>query len=181
MGGMAWVKRRFDDYLLQLTDGYFEPKEKFKKLGHSQGKPVEQIAANQLHRLGTVQHLPPECRSNWQIPSPLHVWVLGNDGWTEDIPESLAPIVEGENDPSYRIFLSGVGWPSEKGPYLKGWNPWVQQAGLVRKKKHHNPDDFKNSSRALLDALYEHYSSTQRSPSEVLERLNIPYHFAGDP
>ena len=133
--------------------------------------------AKHFYQLNTKPRGPPGRR---YVPDPVHVWMIGNDGWLNQPAAQTGlfrDIHEGEKADDYRIFIVGSGWPDEC--YVGNWNGWLWQAGMKKKKRHSNQRKFEQCGEILLDSMSDHYQDTHEAPSAVLDGFGVPYAFCG--
>ena len=180
---MAWVNLRREDYVLGLTDGYVTERRERLAVPMRGTESQERIIAKRLYGLGKrldaqdtlagegqyeqVQRL--------QIPDPLHVWVIGDQGWlARPLAEPIHSICESETDPSYRMVIVGVGLGRIRQPYLANWGAWVYAAGMRRKRRHVSLAGFRSAGTTLLKKMHDYYGWRGEPPSAVLHALELP-------
>jgi hypothetical protein len=175
---MAWIRRNNPHYRMFLTDGYVSPSDIAAASDKDVAASPEQRMVQDLHRMSTT---PPKGRhKKIRTDYPLHFWVIGNSGWLKQSSAQtglLRGIHEDDKGDDYRIYITGSAWPD--GCYGGDIMACLRRAGMKRKKKHANRRDFQECGMLLLDLMFDHYSQEQRTPSIVLDRLDIPYAFCG--
>ena len=175
---MAWAQRIDPHYGMMMTDGYISSSDMAEASRGSHSKSVEVTMAKHFFQLNTKPRGPPGRR---YVPSPLHVWVIGNDVWLNQPAAQTGlfqNIHEGVKDENYRMVVVGSGWPA--GCYVGDWKGWLWQAGMRKKKRHFKQNKCKEYGGILLELMFDHYHEKREAPSVVLDRFGVPYAFYGD-
>lgn len=167
-----------DEYYVTLMDGYVSvPARQRKKLQSSQ-TTFEQMMATNLYRFGKRLDAPPQLITG--RPNPLHIWVIGREGWLEQAPELIRLISEDDKDASYRVVIYGARDPQESPIWMVRWPRWLRRAGMMQRKKHKNLNQFRSAGRTLLEVMHKDYEATHEPPTHILEEMGLPCAFHGD-
>lgn len=163
-----------------LTDGYVESGEAAAK---KEGGPrLEERMASHLYSLAKqLRYVRYKAAQIPHVPEPVHIWILGKEGWTREKGTGLAPALRSDEADNYRVMIAGIGPAKSGDPSLVSFRSWTKQAGMVRKKPHKGDSyhAFKSASLALLEQMHSHYTRGC-NPGEVLDSLGVPYAFCGD-
>ena len=185
---MAWIEKKPDplcgNYFMMLGDGYVEA---FKKRvsrrpgWNNSSDPFEQTMAEHLFRLGKAMHVRLEevKRQAYQLPNPLHVWVVGTPStWLDQARPEMQRIAGEESSPSYRIVIVGADLGQDR-EYVHAWKDWAYRAGMRRSKRHKDYQRFHDNALSLLGMMQFHYSRARAPPSDILSHFKAPFRYSG--
>ena len=168
---MSWIRILEGNYLLRLTDGYVQGS------GNS-AVPAEADFARRLYRLAKRPH--DGVDGNPQPPNPLHIWIIGSDGWPRGPPEPVRSVCEGETRDDYRMVITGEGLQGLERPYMADWSSWLYSSGMRRKKRHRDLKRYQLAGGTLLGVMHDFYDETGLPPTNILTDLDVPVTFIGD-
>jgi len=165
-------------YALSFVDGYVVRPERrrIRKIEQRlpEGTPFERVFSEVVYQRSGGFHYEREDQS----PSPLQVWVAGNDDWLNNPPEILRPLIEGETNDSYRLIILG-GDIEVLGTWLVHstwrWSSSLYDYGMRKVRKHGSRTVMKEKCSALGQKMLEDYHQFSDPPTSALEKHNIPF------
>lgn len=113
------------------------------------------------------------------VASDVHVWCVGAEGWIRNAPHEFLCAAAGETRPEYRILIRGQRAQIESGFWVDYWPKHISEAGITMRYR----NDFERCRRdwmPLLRMMYRFAVRYRAAPSQVLEKLGVPFSFVGD-
>lgn len=182
---MVWRHYFGKNYRMSLTDGFITiPDRRWAKPAEDGEKPFEARMAKSLYWDAKDRRHGRPYR-----PRPLHVWIVGEDGWLDRAPEIIRSLSENDTAHNYRIVIYGGGRESMNyagGPepgrldYVGNWSNNLYNSGMKLKKTHMDRKAFKSAGTEILRAMHDYYESIREPPTLVLEDLGAAVQFFGD-
>jgi hypothetical protein len=181
---------RLRDYVVGLADGHVRaPLSRAVSRRARTAPSIEQAMAECFHQQVSGLAAPLEQYRTWRargiLPSHVHVWLVGSDGWlaagpTPRYSPPLWQLLAGddETDRGYRVLLWGVDVSETSGYFRSEWNAWLGGASL-RQKRRTDRRPFDETANSILQALARRYLATLRPPTGAILSPDFKLAYAG--